>query len=144
MSSIYPCPRCGMLPEQFYVRNAYRCPKTSPCSANQGWMSLHDWNARMPERVTDAAYTKEVADAVLKKVMELDFKVGRDHLEAFETNNLPTYITNDTVTLMRSDLIKFHNDFAMMTAFLAHLFKTEHIAPIHLLGLLREHIERGS
>lgn len=81
-------------------------------------------------------YTREVADAVLRKVKEIEFRAARDPHEAFERNNLPTFVKNDTVVLMRETLIRFHNDFALMTAFLAHHFRTEKVGPTHLTSPL--------
>ena len=72
MSEIFrACPRCGMLPEQFNIYDAYRCPKESACSANQGWMSAADWNRR-----------SETKDSEVRRAELAVIEAAREHHQA--------------------------------------------------------------
>ena len=90
----------------------------------------------------DNCYTQKVAEAVLYKIKEIEFN-GRDPIQPFADNNLPTFVQSDTVVILRRDLQNFHDDFAMMAAFLAYHFKTPDVAPIHLLPELMERLHRS-
>lgn len=90
------------------------------------------------DRIEAKAWTA-VADAVLRKIEEIQFTTGRSKHDPFADNNLPTVGGNcDTVAILRKHLEKFRDDYALMTAWLAWYFKTEEVAPAHLIGPLME------
>lgn len=86
----------------------------------------------------ERGYTREVADLVLRKIEEIEFKTGRNLHDPFKDNNLPpTHVHSDTITLRIAEFKKFRDDFSMMTAFLAHMFKDDKVSPMHLIPYLR-------
>ena len=119
------------------------CGKAHPPYPDWDGLGTSECKACVIDRLQDniESYFKPAAEAVLKAVREIEFKRGRNLGDPFDGNNLPANASNsETITLRRDRLEKFRDDFSLMAAWLAWHFKTDHVAPIHLVGPLMERL----
>lgn len=86
---------------------------------------------------------KEIAEALLKKIRELQF-LGRDKYDPFSDDQLPDVRDGyDRVVLLREQLTRFRDSHALLCAFVAHVLGTDDPTPAHILMHLAKELAPG-